>query len=255
MKLSVVIPCKNQSAVLFSNIEKLGIPYFDALKIDYEFLLVIDGSDEENIKIANEKMADMPKQIKLVDYEPKLGKGHNVQHGFNEASGDYVLFMDADFATDLHVLDQILPEISNYDGFIASRRCKGAKIMNKQTILRRIVSWMSRLLIKLSFGLGFKETQCGYKLFRKDLAKMLAKKQIIDGFAFDVEYLYFCKLNGFKIKEVPCIWNDGEKSTIKHAGSTSMNFMKDMKRIKKNKKNYILTNDERKSLGLEVKEA
>lgn len=255
MKLSVVIPCKNQSAVLFENIEKLGIPYFDSLKVDYEFLIVIDGSNEENIKIANEKMVSMPKEIKLVAYEPKLGKGHNVQHGFHEAEGDYVLFMDADFATDLHVMDSILPEISEYDGFIASRRCKGAKIMNKQTIVRRFVSWMSRLLIKMSFGFKYKETQCGYKLFRKDLAKILAKKQIIDGFAFDVEYLYLCKLNGLRIKEVPCIWNDGEKSTIKNAGSTSMNFMKDMKRIKKNKKNYILTNEERKILGLESKEA
>jgi dolichyl-phosphate beta-glucosyltransferase len=100
----------------------------------------------------------------------------------------------------------------------------------------------------MRFHLGYSETQCGFKLFRKDLAKALAKHQIIDGFAFDVEYLYFCHLNGFDIQEVPCEWNDGEKSTIEKAAKTSMNFVGDMKRIKKNKKNYILTLEEKESL-------
>ena len=52
MKLSIVIPCKSQSETCFSNIQKIGIPYFDSLGIDYEFLVVIDGSDEKNISLA-----------------------------------------------------------------------------------------------------------------------------------------------------------------------------------------------------------
>lgn len=255
MKLTVVVPCKNQSQQLFDNIIKLGIPYFGSLGIDYEFLLVIDGSNEENIKIAEERMKEMPSNIRLAEYENKIGKGHNVKHGFLEAKGDYVMFMDADFATDLHVFDKILPEIDQYDGFIASRHCKGAVINRKQTFVRRFVSAMSRfLIINVNFHFPYKDTQCGYKVFRRELAQEMAKRQIIDGFAFDVEYLWFCKLNGFKVKEVPCVWTDGEVSTIKNARRVSMDFMKDMRLIKKNKKNYILNNEERQAFGLPSKE-
>lgn len=255
MKLTVVIPCKNQSQQLFDNIVKEGLPYFDSLGIDYEFLLVIDGSNEENVSIANERMKEMPSNVRLAEYEPKVGKGHNVKHGFLEAKGEYVMFMDADFATDLHIFDSILPEIDKYDGFIASRHCKGAKILRKQTLVRRFVSAMSRfLIITINFHFPFKDSQCGYKVFRKDLAQEMARRQITERFAFDVEYLWFCKLNGFRIKEVPCVWNDGEVSTIKNARKVSMDFMKDMKLIKKNKKNYILNAQERQAFGLPNKE-
>ena len=248
MKLSIVIPCKSQSETCFSNIQKVGIPYFDSLGIDYEFLVVIDGSDEKNISLSEVWITKFDHRVKVLPYEDKLGKGHNVKHGFLEADGDYIMFMDADFATDLHIMERILPVIEKHDGFIASRRCKGARILVKQTLKRRFVSWVSRILIRMRFHLGYSETQCGFKLFRKDLAKALAKHQIIDGFAFDVEYLYFCHLNGFDIQEVPCEWNDGEKSTINNAAKTSMNFVGDMKRIKKNKKNYILSLEEKESL-------
>ena len=255
MKLTVVIPCKNQSQQLFDNIVKVGLPYFGSLEIDYEFLLVIDGSNEENVSIANERMKEMPSNVRLAEYEAKVGKGHNVKHGFLEAKGEYVMFMDADFATDLHVFDSILPEIDKYDGFIASRHCKGAKILRKQTLIRRFVSAMSRfLIITVNFHFPFKDSQCGYKVFRKDLAQEMARRQITERFAFDVEYLWFCKLNGFRIKEVPCVWNDGEVSTIKNARRVSMDFMKDMKLIKKNKKNYILNAQERQAFGLPTKE-
>ena len=91
-------------------------------------------------------------------------------------------------------------------------------------------------------------TQCGFKAIKRDKALEIVKRQFINGFAFDVEYLYLCHLNGFDIQEVPCEWNDGEKSTIDNAAKTSMNFVGDMKRIKKNKKNYILSLEEKESL-------
>ena len=248
MKISIVIPCKNQTETCFENIEKIGLPYFESLGLDFEFLVVLDGSDDKNVSLAEMLIEKFDEHVKILPYEKKFGKGHNVKHGFLEADGDYVLFMDADFATDLHIMEDILPHIGEHDGFIASRRCKGAKIATKQTLKRRFVSWVSRIMIRTRFHLGYSETQCGFKLFRKDLAKTLAKHQIIDGFAFDVEYLYFCHLNGFDIKEVPCVWNDGEKSTINNATKASMDFIGDMKRIKKNKKNYILSVEEKESL-------
>lgn len=250
MKLSYVFPVRNQSEKLLHNLFEKGIPHFDALGITYECLIVYDGSNEAERKIMEEAAKDFPLQVKLIPYEDHSGKGHNVQKGILAATGDYVLFMDADFATSLDTIEKILPDIAKFDCFFASRHCNGAKINAKQTPKRRFVSFCSRCLIKMKFRFkGVHDSQCGYKLFRADLAKAMATRQIVDRFAFDVEYFYFLKLNGFSWKEIPCVWTDDADSTIGHAGRHSRDFMEDMRRIKKNKKNYILSDEEKASLS------
>jgi dolichyl-phosphate beta-glucosyltransferase len=245
MKISVVLPVKNQTAKLVGNLKSKVLPYYDSLGIDYEILIVSDGSDEPNQNAMILAMQTMPKQVKLVSYENHKGKGHNVQRGFLAASGDYVMFMDADMATDLHTLEKILPEIDLYDGFIASRHCPGAHILSKQTLTRRLISWTSRKMIKDRFHFAnIHDTQCGYKLFRGDVAKILAKKQHDDGFAFDVEYLYLMQLNGLSVKEVPCNWTDDPDSSIGHPLKTSLAFYKEMGQIKKAKESYRLSPEE-----------
>jgi dolichyl-phosphate beta-glucosyltransferase len=250
MKISVVLPVKNQTAKLVSNLQSKVLPYYDSLGIDYEVLIVSDGSDEPNQNAMILAMESMPKQVKLVPYENHKGKGHNVQRGFLAASGDYVMFMDADMATDLHALEKILPIIHTADAFIGTRHGKGGVIKTKQPFSRRVISAMSRKMIRDRFHFrDLTDTQCGYKLFRSDVAKAMAKKEIIDGFAFDVEELYFLSLNGFKVVEVPVVWTDDADSTIGHPLKTSLAFYKDMRRIKKNKKNYLLTPEEKAVLA------
>jgi dolichyl-phosphate beta-glucosyltransferase len=250
MKISVVLPVKNQTAKLVNNLKSKVLPYYDSLGIDYEVLIVSDGSDEPNQNAMILAMESMPKQVKLVPYENHKGKGHNVQRGFLAASGDYVMFMDADMATDLHTLEKILPEIEKYDAFIASRHCPEAHILTRQTLTRRFISWMSRKMIKDRFHFtGLHDTQCGYKIFKTNVGKLLAKKQHIDGFAFDVEYLYILQLNGLKVKEVPCNWTDDPDSSIGHPLKTSFAFYKEMKAIKKAKASYLFSEEEKKSLA------
>lgn len=248
MKLSVIFPCKNQTSKLLKNIREKGLPFFDALGLTYEFLIVIDGSNEKYRKEMEEAIKELPLQVKLVPFEDKLGKGHNVQHGIFEASGDYVLFMDADFATDLNVLKKMLQDLGNYEGFIASRHLKESVISREQPLLRRLMGRFSRALIRTRFGFKYRDTQCGFKMFETKVAKVMAKRQIIDGFAFDVEYLYFLKLNGFRVKEYPCVWNDDEDSSISTPLKTSLLFWKDLGRIKRNKKNYFLSDSEKNLL-------
>ncbi|MBR6866459.1 MAG: hypothetical protein IKM80_04375 [Bacilli bacterium] len=74
MKLSIVIPCKNQTATCFENIEKVGLPYFETLGIDYEFLVVLDGSDDKNVSLAEVLMAKFDHRVKALPYENKFGK-------------------------------------------------------------------------------------------------------------------------------------------------------------------------------------
>lgn len=244
MKLSVIFPVKNQSEKLFKNIKEKALPYYSALGIDFEIVIVTDASNEENQNIALEEMKGMPENVILAPYDNHPGKGHNVNKGILVSTGDYVLFMDADLATDLKTTEKMLEVIDKFDAQIASRHMKGAVIAVKQTAKRRFISWGSRVLTKMMFRFKVHDTQCGFKLFRADIAKEMANRQTIDGFAFDIEYLYFLKLNGFTVNEVPCVWTDDEDSTIKKATRTSWNFFKEMVRIKKNKKNLRLSNEE-----------
>lgn len=244
MKLSVIFPVKNQSEKLFKNIKEKALPYYNALGIDFEFVIVTDASNEENQNLALKEMEIMPSNVRLAPYDNHPGKGHNVNKGILESNGDYCLFMDADLATDLKTTEKMLEVIDKYDCQIASRHMKGATIVVKQTAKRRFISWGSRVLTRMMFHLGVHDTQCGFKLFRTDIAKEMARRQSIDGFAFDIEYLYFMKLNGFSINEIPCVWTDDEDSTIKKAARTSWNFFKEMARIKKNKKNLRLSKEE-----------
>ncbi len=254
MKIDFIFPVKNQTAKLLKNLKEKGIPYFDSLDVTYDVIIVSDASNEAEQNAMVEGMKNMPLQVKLLPYENIPGKGHNVKKGFLAADGDYVCFMDADFATDIHILDEILPIITKYDAIIATRHAKDSNITTKQTFVRRLTSWGSRFIIRHKFHLkGITDTQCGFKVFNRKIAQEVAKRQITDAFAFDVEYIYFYQLNGYSIKEIPTTWTDDPASTISSVVKTSMKFYKDLKKIKKNKKNYVLSKEEKEKLDKNLK--
>jgi dolichyl-phosphate beta-glucosyltransferase len=255
MKISVIMPVRNQSAKLIKNLQEKVIPYFDKCGYVYEIIIVYDGSDEKNKVMLDKAMAHFPLQVKLVPYENIPGKGHNVKKGILSSTGDYVLFMDSDISTDLSVFDDIKPLLGHYDCFIATRFAKKSRITQKRSLIRKLTSWGSRMLIRAKFHFkGISDTQCGYKVFKGDVAKWMASKSIIDGFAFDVEYLYFLSLNHFSIKEMPVIWTNDENDSTVTPLKDSITFSKALKVIKKNKENYLLTNEEKKSLYLDIEE-
>lgn len=249
MKISVLLPIKNQSQMLLDNLKAKVLPYFDSCGLTYEVIICYDGSNEENQKIIEEALPSLPAHVRATPYEAKLGKGHNVSKAVLASNGDYCLFMDADMATDLKVFDLMKPDLGKVDALIASRDLKGSVYVNKQRFKRRLIHRLSKIWIRFKLhSKGIHDTQCGYKCFRTPLAKVIASRSIIDGFAFDCEYLYFLLLNGYSIKEYPCAWDDGPDSSIAHPFHASADFMKDLRRIKGNKRAYILTKEEKEAL-------
>ena len=248
MKISVIIPDKNQSKTFLPNLENVFLPYLDQMGLTYDVLIVADGSNEKEWAILrNHKF---PAHVHLLEDEGLKGKGNAIKKGILAADGDYILFFDADNATDIHVFDAFKQDLGKVDAMIASRDAKGAVYKKKQPFMRRLTHFGARMVVKMKFHLkGVKDTQCGFKCFRAKVAKEIAKRQIIPGFAFDVEYLYFCYLNGFVIKEYPCVWTDEpDGSSVSGLRRTSSKFYGDLKKIKKNKKSYILTPEEKEAL-------
>lgn len=232
MKLSVIIPCYNESKDIVRNSATV-LQKLSSLNIDYELLIVNDGS-KDNTK----DVLSLIKGITPLSYEPNRGKGGAVKYGIENSNGDYCLFMDADLSTDLSAIDTLLPLLNNYDMIIGSRHLKDSKIPVKQPLKRRFIGRCCRFLVNKKLKFKYMDTQCGFKCIKSDVAKQIVQKQTINGFAFDVEYLYIAKLNNASVKEIPITWRDDRGSTVSPIKS-SIKFFKDLKKIKKNKRNYL----------------
>ena len=232
MKLSIVVPCYNESKDIAKNSETIR-NYLDTIKQDYELILVNDGS-KDNTKEVIESIPG----VKALSYEPNRGKGGAVKYGIENATGDYVLFMDADLSTNLEAVKRYIEIAPNYDVVIGSRHAKDSVIKKKQPALRVFIGWCCRKLVNMKFHFNFKDTQCGFKAMRTDIAKKIVSKQVVNNFAFDVEYLYIAKLNNLSIYEMGVIWADDRGSTVSPLKS-SIKFFKDLSFIKKHKKTYL----------------
>ena len=235
MKLSIVVPCYNESKDIAKNSEIIK-KHLETIKQDYELILVNDGS-KDNTKEVIEAIPG----VKALSYEPNRGKGGAVKYGIENATGDYVLFMDADLSTDLEAIDRFIKIAPNYDMVIGSRHAKDSVIKKKQPALRVFIGWCCRRLVNMKFHFKFKDTQCGFKAMRTDIAKKIVAKQVVNNFAFDVEYLYIAKLNNLSIYEMGVIWADDRGSTVSPLKS-SIKFFKDLSFIKKHKKTYLFDN-------------
>ena len=235
MKLSIVVPCYNESKDIAKNSEIIK-NYLETIKQDYELILVNDGS-KDNTKEVIEAIPG----VKALSYEPNRGKGGAVKYGIENATGEYVLFMDADLSTDLSAIEKFLKLAPDYDMVIGSRHAKDSVIKKKQPALRVFIGWCCRKLVNMKFHFKYKDTQCGFKAMRTDISKKIVAKQVVNNFAFDVEYLYIANLNNISIYEMGVIWADDRGSTVSPLKS-SIKFFKDLSFIKKHKKTYLFDN-------------
>ena len=231
MKLSIVIPCYNEAKDIANNVIKVK-NYLEDKNIDHELILVNDGS-KDNTKEVIESIPD----VTALSYEKNRGKGGAVKYGIENATGDYVLFMDADLSTDISAIEKVVELAPSYDMIVGSRHAKDSVIKKKQPLLRVFIGWCCRLLVNMTFHIHLKDTQCGFKAMRIDVAKKIIEKQQVNNFAFDVEYLYIVKLNNLTMYELGVTWSDDRGSTVSPIKS-SLRFFKDIFAIKRRKKQY-----------------
>jgi dolichyl-phosphate beta-glucosyltransferase len=236
--LSIIVPCYNESDKLEKNIRKIIDFINNQTKIiNYEVIIVNDGSEdssEDKIQELSDKFAN----IKGINYKPNAGKGKAVKEGIKCSLGEWIVFMDADLSTDLSAINKSISLIdSNNLVVIGSRKHKDTNMIKSQKFIRKFIGYTCSFLTNIIIPLNIKDTQCGFKMFNGDLARKAIQKQTLNGFAFDVELLYICKLNGCKIKEFGVIWENDEDSRVSILKS-SINFFSDLFKIRKNKKFY-----------------
>ena len=209
---SVIIPTFNRCEMVQRAVRSVLGQSFS----DFEVIVVDDGSEDETRAIVNGFIQQEPSvHLRLISEEHR-GKGAAVRSGVLASRGDCSLFTDADLSTPLDLIGEFLERIDNggADVVIASREVAGAKRYN-EPFTRKLSSRIFNLVVRLFTVKGLRDTQCGFKAFRAEVAREVFRKTTIDRFGFDVEVLYLSQKNRLSIDEFPVQWYYGPSSTMK----------------------------------------
>jgi glycosyltransferase involved in cell wall biosynthesis len=213
-KLSVIVPAYNEEHRIGQTLLAIN-QFFKTRDFQGEILVVDDGSKDNTVLRVKNLIVQIP-ILKILTNEKNHGKGWVVRRGMVEASGDVRLFMDADNST---TIEQILPMLKfleqGYDVVIGSIEIEGARVNEHAQWYRRLLGHWSKYLIRVVAGLwDIHDTQRGFKVFSARAAQQIFSRQTIERFGFDIEILAIAKKLGFKIKEVPVVWNNAGESKV-----------------------------------------
>jgi len=233
MKLSIVIPAYNESRRLPATLASIA-EYLDVSELKAEVIVVDDGSTDGTAEAAKSVPgAGMPP--KIIGFEGNRGKGAAVKEGLLAATGDYILFMDADNSTHITEVEKLLKVAigDKVPVVIGSRYLESDSIKIKQPWYRVAVSRMGNRLIRYTILPGVIDTQCGFKLFKRQAAHDIAPLLTRDRFSFDMELLVIAKQLGYDIREVPVNWYDTPGTRLRPVKS-SLRTLRDLAMIKVN---------------------
>jgi len=218
---SIIMPAYNEAdrikAVLESYVAEFA---------GQELIVVCDGFD--NTRHIVEEAAKRCPDIRILDSKKRLGKGGAIIEGFKAARGKRIGFADADESVSPRDLKSMFEELEMFDGVIASRRLPTSQITIQQPFKRRLASLGFNLLVRTLFGLSFKDTQCGAKVFRREAIRDILGELKTKGFEIDVEILWRLKKKGYCVVERPIAWShsSGSKFKLSHSYGMFLSLLK-----------------------------
>jgi dolichyl-phosphate beta-glucosyltransferase len=229
-RLSVVIPCYNEELRLPRTIQQIE-RYVGARGDPYELILVDDGSADGTRRVMEEAAA-RNKSIRIVALPVNRGKGRALAEGVKLSRGDYVLVTDADLSTPIEELPKLEGALAAGAGVaIGSRAIKGSRVELSQPIYRVLMGKAFNIIVQLVLLPGIWDTQCGFKLFRGDIAHDVFAGLTTDGFGYDPEVLYLAKKKGVRIAEVPVVWRNSAPTKV-NAIRSSLDMFRHVLRIR-----------------------
>jgi len=211
--LTVVVPAYNEERRLPPTLLDM-IDYLDTRKISYEIIVVDDGSSDATASTVR-KFERVRQQVKLIHLPKNGGKGYAVKLGVLNARGERILFADADGATPIQELER-LEHALDAGAYIAfgSRAIASNETTVRTKLVRRILGRVFNACVNMVVLPGIADTQCGFKLFRRDAARFVFERQQAERYSFDVEILYIARRAGINCKEVPINWTNVPGSKV-----------------------------------------
>lgn len=212
--LSIVIPAYNEAGRLGRTLERIR-DYAATAGQTWELILVDDGSRDGTAEVARGFMKP-PLILQLLVNDANRGKGHSVRRGMLAATGDPVLMCDADLSAPIEQLATLRPWLDEgYDVVIGSRDMPDSRLDPPQPPVRRWLAWGLRAIRQRLLLPHVRDTQCGFKLFRRAVAAAIFARQTEDGWLFDCEVLALADRLGYRIKEVGITWRNDPDSRVR----------------------------------------
>lgn len=226
--LSIVIPAYNEAAPdRLPNSLKQITAFVASQPYPIEVIIVNNNSTDDTLSIAQHAAREHD-YIRVIT-ETIQGKGAAVRAGMTIANGDYLFICDADLSMPIEEVVKFLPpQNTDYDIAIASREAKGAKRIGEPE-MRHIMGRVFNFIVKVLAVRGLNDTQCGFKCFKREVARDIFPYQTINGWAFDVELLFIAQKRGYRIIEVPITWYYKAQSKIKPFGDSIKMVMETLK--------------------------
>ncbi len=230
--LSIVIPAYNECARIESTLARV-MECIDTQGWDAEVLVIDDGSRDGTPEII-ERWMELYPRLHLIKNPGNRGKGYSVRNGLLQAAGDVVMFTDADLSAPMEEAERLFEALeAGADVAIGSRWMDRTRQTIHQPLYRqffgRCFNWITRTVM----GLPFKDTQCGFKAFRRPAAQIIFRLQRIERWGFDPEILFIARKLKYKVVEVPVTWGHDERSRMSYL-KDGMKMLEEMAIIRGN---------------------
>jgi len=222
LEYSIVIPAYNESVRLGATLEKV-LDYVHAQGWKAEVIVVNDGSRDNTADIVRAFCAK-DSTVRLVENPGNRGKGYSVRNGMLNTRGRIVLFSDADLSSPIEEAAKLFRALEDgADIAIGSRWLRAETQTQRQPLHRQVFGRIFNLILRLTLGLQFADTQCGFKAFKQPAVQAIFPLQKIERWGFDPEILFLARKLKFKVKEIPVAWG--------HSGGTRINPLIDGSRM------------------------
>jgi dolichyl-phosphate beta-glucosyltransferase len=201
--LSIVIPALNEESRLPPTLSKIDA-FLQQQDYEAEVIVVDNGSNDRTTEVV-EDFAKEHSYVRLIRLQER-GKGRAVKAGMLDAKGEYRFICDADLSMPIEEVSKFLPP--NFEGqdiIIGSREGEGAQRIGEPEY-RHIMGRVFNFIVKMTAVNEFEDTQCGFKMFKREAAEDLFSVQQMNGIGFDVELIYVALKRGYKVSDVPITW-------------------------------------------------
>ena len=224
------MPCYNEEQRLPRTIEQIE-RYLDGKNSPYELILVDDGS-ADGTRLIMDAAVERHASVRVEALPRNRGKGRALAVGVEAAKGDEILLTDADLSTPIEELDKLQAALQDGAGVaIGSRALRDSRVEVSQPLYRVMMGKAFNLIVQAVLLPGIWDTQCGFKLFRADVAHRVFGGLVTDGFGYDPEVLYRARREGVKIAEVPVVWRNSAETKVSPV-SSSVDMLKHVIRIR-----------------------
>lgn len=230
--ISIIIPAYNEEKKIEKDIREV-MAFLKKAKIKGEIIVSTDGVTDQTNNIVKKLQKEF-KELKLLAEKEKIGKGAAIKKGVKIATGKYIMFADAGLCVPYKFIKDGIGKIEEgYDCALASRASKKSIITKEQPIYRKIGSKTFGFLVRNVIGVpgNIKDTQCGFKIYKKDVAKKLFNDLRTESFMFDIELILKAKKQKYKMTQFPVRWSN-DADTKFNPVTGSVRIIKDLLALK-----------------------